>query len=113
MSSAEDAAQQSDRHERIARFGDDLEAWRRDHASAHERVLPNQLEVEPGTWLRTQACSADMLRAASDARLLEGRQLIGSSEHLRKALRLIWEADELYALAEERDAEAEDEAAEG
>jgi hypothetical protein len=40
--------------------------------------------------MRTYWCTPDQLRAASDARLREAR-------------RLIWESDELYALADERD----------
>jgi anti-sigma regulatory factor (Ser/Thr protein kinase) len=58
--------------------------------SSGEWTVPDQLEVEPGKIMRTYWCTPDQLRAASDARLREAR-------------RLIWESDELYALADERD----------
>jgi hypothetical protein len=89
----------------------DLDAWWRQRGSAPEWILPTHLEVEPGTWVRTPDCSADSLLVASDARSVEARRLIGASEELRRALRLLWQADELRALAAERGVVAEGEPA--
>jgi hypothetical protein len=112
MSTWPEGADDAARRERLRRAWDALGASQRQFVADRKWVLPTRLEVEPGTWIRTADCSVDTLRIASDARLLEGRQLIGESKDLRKALRLIWEADESYAVAEARDAEAEGDAQE-